>query len=66
MRRDAGSKRPWMKRRCSKKAQAKLAKQRGSPGPVQAQSIRSTLLVPQEPQGKPIVVYVWPPRIKRY
>lgn len=54
-----------MKRRCSKKAQAKLAKQRGSPGPVQAQSIKSTRLVPQEPQGK-FVIYQWPLALKRY
>ena len=54
-----------MKRRCSKKAQKRQAEKRGSPGPIQAQSIRSTRLVPQEPQGK-YVMYQWPPAFRRY
>ena len=53
-----------MKRRCSTKAQKHQAERRGSPGPVQAQSIKSTLLVPQEPKGK-YVVYQWPPAFRR-
>jgi hypothetical protein len=51
-----------MKQRCSKKAQKEQSKKRGSPGLV-AQSIKSTILKPEEPQGK-FIIYEWPIRAR--
>lgn len=46
-----------MKRKCKQRKPKKY------PLPVQAQSIKSTILKPEEPQGK-FVIYEWPIRVK--